>query len=109
MSIFVLHDELITFARHHFDCPNVNLNVLREMHLFWGCFWSFWGSDWGLWGHECAAWAPWTWLRLDEVVNWVWVRILATATDFNHSEKVIGEMLLFWGCYWSFWGSDCGP
>ena len=49
--------------------------VIWDMCLFWRCFWSFWGSDWGPWGHGCAAWAPWTWLRLDKVANWVWVRI----------------------------------
>ena len=49
--------------------------VIGEMRLFWGRFWSFWSSDWGPWGHGCAAWAPWIWMRLDEVTNWVWVRI----------------------------------
>ena len=36
------------------------------------------------------------------MANWVWVRIWANATDFNHSEKVIGEMLLIWGCFGLF-------
>ena len=49
--------------------------VIGEMRLFWGCFLSFWGSDVSSWGQGCAAWPPWTWLRLDEAANWVWVTI----------------------------------
>ena len=29
--------------------------------------------------------------------------------DVTHFLKALGEMLLSWGCFWSFWGYDGSP
>ena len=49
--------------------------LLWEMHLFCECVESSWGSDWGPWGYVWAAWPPLMHVRLNELADWVWVRI----------------------------------
>ena len=48
-------------------------------------------------GHKCMAWPSWTWMRLDEVVNWVWVRVLGRRASARKNTPILRVFLVILG------------